>query len=125
VPVASLEGDWRAALETLAAAQPEPARPVVELLGRETGPAARALELVVVTARLTPALATRLVQRALGSRGVSLVWVDAPSFAGRPTKVEPELLRVQAAGVPVAVLRRGDDLRRVLGASARPLRAHG
>ena len=73
---------------------------------------------MVVTARLSPQLATTLVQRALGSHGVSLVWVDAPSFAGRPTKAEPELLRVQAAGIPVSVVRAGDDLRRALGGAA-------
>ncbi|HWH04991.1 MAG TPA: DUF58 domain-containing protein [Gaiellaceae bacterium] len=118
IRVSSLEGDWQAALGLLAAAEPDAHRPVVELLGREGGAAARALELVVVTARLSPQLATTLVQRALGSHGVSLVWVDAPSFAGRPTKAEPELLRVQAAGIPVSVVRAGDDLRRALGGAA-------
>ena len=120
VHVASLEGDFRAALAVLAGAEPDADRPVVELLGREGGSAARALELVVVTSRLTPQLARKLVQRALQSHGVSLVWVDAASFAGRATKVDPELLRVQAAGVPVAVVRAGDDLRTALrGAPAR------
>ena len=89
---------------------------MVELIAREGGPAARALELVVVTARLAPALATKLVQRALTDHGVSLVWIDSASFAGRPTRAEPELLRLQAAGVPVAVVREGDDLRSALGA---------
>jgi len=120
VHVSSLEGDFRAALAVLAGAEPDADRPVVELLGREGGSAARALELVVVTSRLTPQLARKLVQRALQSHGVSLVWVDAASFAGRATKVDPELLRVQAAGVPVAVVRAGDDLRTALrGAPAR------
>ncbi len=114
--VSSLEGDWHAALTELAAVQPDGSRPVVELIAREGGPAARALELVVVTARLAPALATKLVQRALSSHGVSLVWIDSASFAGRPAKVEPELLRLQAAGVPVAIVREGDDLRSALGA---------
>jgi len=116
VRVSSLEGDWQAAFEALAAVEPNGFRPVVELLGRES-PAARALELVVVTARLSPALGTKLVQRALGNHGVSLVWVDAPSFAGRPTRVEPELLRLQGAGVPVAVVRAGEDLGRALAAA--------
>jgi uncharacterized protein (DUF58 family) len=123
--VSSLDGDWLLALGLLAEAQPDGTRPIVELLGRESGPASRALETVVVTARLSGALATKLVQRALSAQGVSVVWIDAPSFAGRPTKVEPELLRLQAAGVNVAVLRRGDSLAAVLGA-APPLRsAHG
>ena len=72
----------------------------------------------MVTARLSGALATKLVQRALAAQGVSVVWIDAPSFVGRPTKVEPELLRLQAAGVAVAVLRNGDSLATVLGAAA-------
>jgi uncharacterized protein (DUF58 family) len=122
VRVSSLEGDWTAAMGALAAVEPDGERPVVELLGRESGPAARALEIVVVTARLAPALATKLVQRALTSHGVSLVWIDAPSFAGRPTKADPELLRLQAAGVPVAVVRAGDDLRTALGGASMPRR---
>ena len=109
VRVSSLESDWQGAFEALAAVEPDGSRPVVELLGRES-PAARALELVVVTARLSPALGTKLIQRALGSHGVSLVWIDAPSFAGRRTRLEPELQRLQAAGVPVAVVRAGEDL---------------
>ena len=123
--VSSLEGDWLAVLELLAAARPDGTRPVVELLAREAGPAARALETVVVTARVSHALATRLVQRSLSGQGVSLVWIDAPSFADRPTRVEPELLRLQAAGVAVAVVRRGDRLAAVLGASQPARRAHG
>jgi uncharacterized protein (DUF58 family) len=114
--VSSLEGDWLGAMGVLAAAEPDGHRPVVELLQRESGPASRAFETVVVTARLSGALATRLVQRALSGQGVSVVWVDAASFAGRSAPVEPELLRLQAAGVAVAVLRSGDSLAAVLGA---------
>ena len=125
VRVSSLEGDWLAALGVLAEAEPDGTRPVVELLARESGPASRALETVVVTARLSGALATKLIQRALAAHGVSLVWIDAPSFAGRPTRVEPELLRLQAAGVAVAVLRQGDPLAAVLGAAPAPRSAHG
>ena len=84
VRVSSLDGDWLAALGLLAEAQPDGTRPVVELLARESGPASRALETVVVTARLSGALATKLVQRALAAQGVSVVWIDAPSFAGPP-----------------------------------------
>ena len=117
VRVTSLDGDWLAALGVLAEAEPNGARPVVELLARESGPASRAVETLVVTARLSGALATKLLQRALAGQGVSLVWIDSASFAARPTKVEPELLRLQAAGVPVAVVRRGDSLANVLGAT--------
>lgn len=125
VHVSSLEGDWLAALGLLAQAQPDGTRPVLELLARESGAASRALETVVVTARVSGALATTLVQRSLAAHTVSLVWVDAPSFAGRPTRVEPELLRLQAAGVAVAVLRQGDSLAGVLGAAPAPRSAHG
>ena len=55
VRVSSLDSDWQAALESLAAVEADGRGPVVELLSRES-PAARALELVVVTARLSPAL---------------------------------------------------------------------
>ena len=56
-------------------------------------------------------------------RPVSLVWVDAGSFAARPTRAEPGVLRLAAHGIPTAVVRRGDDLAaaltgRVLGAAA-------
>lgn len=125
VRVTSLEGDWTAAFGVLAAAEPNGTRPVVELLARESGPASRAVETVVVTARLSGALATKLIQRALSGQGVSVVWVDTASFAGRPTKVEPELLRLQAAGVAVAVVRRGDSLLGVLGAEPAVRSAHG
>jgi uncharacterized protein (DUF58 family) len=123
--VTSLEGDWLAALGLLAEVEPDGTRPVVELLARESGPASRALETVVVTARVSGALATTLVQRALAAQSVSLVWIDAPSFAGRRTAVEPELLRLQAAGVAVAVVRQGDSLAAVLGAAPAVRSAHG
>jgi uncharacterized protein (DUF58 family) len=125
VRVSTLDGDWLAALVVLAESQPDGTRPVVELLARESGPASRAVETVVVTARLSVALATRLIQRALAGQGVSVVWIDTASFAERPTKVEPELLRLQAAGVAVAVVRRGDSLSAVLGAAPAARSAHG
>jgi hypothetical protein len=83
---------------------------VAALLESGVGPAARSLELVVVTSRIEPALVDRLLERALTHRQVALVHVDAGSFLGRPRRPEPALLRLQAAGVPVAVVRRGDDL---------------
>jgi uncharacterized protein (DUF58 family) len=125
IRVSSLDGDWFAALGVLAAVEPDGARPVVELLARDGGPASRAVETVVVTASVSGALAAKLVQRALAGQGVSVVWIDAPSFVGRPTRIEPELLRLQAAGVAVAVVRRGDSLAAVLGAAPSPRSAHG
>jgi uncharacterized protein (DUF58 family) len=114
--VRSPEGDWRQALDLLAAAEPEPGPSLAALLADEGSAAGRALELAVVTASLPPRLVERLVARALGSGNVSLVLVDAASFAGAPPRPWPELLRLQAVGVAVAVLREGDDLAERLGA---------
>jgi uncharacterized protein (DUF58 family) len=103
-------GDWRRALEVLAAVEQTGTRGAVTLLGAEGTAASRALELVVVTARLAPELVQRLVQRAVSHHAVSVVWIDAASFNGGGPQREPALLRLQAGGVPVAVVRRGDDL---------------
>ena len=97
--VSSLEGDWPPRSELLAAAEAGRARPVVELIARDGGPAARALETRRRHAAARAGARDKLVQRALAGQGVSLVWIDSASFAGRPTKIEPELLRLQAAGV--------------------------
>jgi uncharacterized protein (DUF58 family) len=105
----SSDGEWRRALDLLAGLEPTVGGSVVPLLAEDTGAAGRSLELTVVTARLEPELVERLVHRALGRRRVSVVYVDPGSFAGRP-RPEPALLRLQGAGVAVAVLRRGDDL---------------
>jgi uncharacterized protein (DUF58 family) len=111
------EGDWRRALELLAAAEADGVETSLRLLAGDRNPAARAHDLVVVTARLEPALVDRLVQRSTARRNTAVVWIDTASFAGRPRQ-EPALLRLTAAGLPVAVVRRGDDLRHVLGAPA-------
>lgn len=108
--VASGEGDWLAALDVLAAAMPDGRRPLSTVLADQTASASLALELVLVTSSLTRALADRLVQRVLAHRRVSLVYVDRRARA----EPDPELLRVQAAGVPLAVVRAGDDLGGVL-----------
>jgi uncharacterized protein (DUF58 family) len=108
--------DWRRVLELLAAAQPSGRTPAATLLGEDASPAAQAHDLTVVTSVLTPDLVERLIQRSSGRRGVSLVYVDAASFAAPPReRREPALLRLQSAGVAVAVLRRGDDLAGKLG----------
>jgi hypothetical protein len=115
--VHSSDGDWRRALELLAAVEPNARAPLSALLALEESPASRALDLAVVTARLAPELVDRLVQRALARRGASLVYVDAASYANgsRPRRPEPALLRLQSVGVPVAVVRRGEDLAACLG----------
>jgi uncharacterized protein (DUF58 family) len=111
------EGDWRHALETLAAVQPDGRTPVANLLSQGSA-AGRALELAVVTAQLSPELVERIAQRAAARRGISVVYVDAPTFAGRRPRALPELLRLQALGVPTVALRRGDDLAARLGGAA-------
>jgi hypothetical protein len=50
------------------------------------------------------------VQRALSRRGTSLVYVESDAAPA------PQLLRLQSVGIPVAVVRPGDDLAAALGA---------
>ena len=121
----SSDGDWRRAFDLLAAVEPEPGPPVAALLSDEASAAARALELAVVTASLPQPLVERLVAHALGHSTVSLVLVDTASFNGSERRRVPELLRLQAAGVAVAVLRRGDDLAERLAARDQIEAAHG
>jgi uncharacterized protein (DUF58 family) len=119
----SSEGpEWQRALELLAAAEPDARGPATALLQAADGPAARSLELVVVTSRVERSLVDRLLERAVTRRAVALVHIEGESFAGRPRRPEPALLRLQAAGVPVAVVRQGDDLAAVLN-GARPTEA--
>ena len=115
--VRSAESDWRQALDLLAAVEPEARPPLAAVLSDESSAIARSLELAVVTASLPPRLVERLVERALATGNVSLVFVDPSSFAGAPPKPMPELLRLQASGVSVVVLRDGDDLAERLGAT--------
>jgi uncharacterized protein (DUF58 family) len=107
----STDANWRRALEILAGAEPTAHTPAYALLQADGGIAARSLELVVVTSRIDVPLVDRLVQRALSRRGVSVVYVEA---APGP---QPQLLRLQAVGIPVAIVRAGQDLAAALGAS--------
>jgi uncharacterized protein (DUF58 family) len=117
VRVQTYTGDWREALETLAAVEATGRIPLAALLTDDSGPASRAHELALVTSRLDPGLVDRVIHRALAQRRVSVVFVDAPSFVGGGPSREPGLLKLQASGVPVAVLRDGDDLAAVLSAA--------
>jgi uncharacterized protein (DUF58 family) len=103
------EGEWHRALEVLAGAEPTARTRVFAFLQLDGGVVARSLELVVVTSRVDVPLVDRLVQRALSRRGTSLVYVEATPGP------EPQLLRLQSAGIPVAVVRPGDDLAETLG----------
>jgi len=112
--------EWQRALELLAAAEPDARAPAAALLQSREGPAARSLELVVVTSRVERSLVDRLLERALTRRPVALVHIEPESFAGRPRRPDPELLRLQAAGVAIAVVRQGEDLASALnGVAAR------
>jgi uncharacterized protein (DUF58 family) len=104
------EGDWRRALELLAGAEADGVDSPVRLLTGERNPAALALDLVVVTPRLDGPLVERLVQRARARRNTALVYVDGARSR------EPALIRLQAAGVAVAVVHEGGDLQRALAA---------
>jgi uncharacterized protein (DUF58 family) len=117
--------DWQRALEVLAAVEPTARSSAARLLADAAGPATRALELAVVTARLEPELVDRLAQRALARRKVSLVFVDPASFAGAAPRQEPALLRLQQAGVVIAVVRGGDDLAEQLEGQLLAGAAHG
>jgi uncharacterized protein (DUF58 family) len=125
--VHSFDGDWHRALEILAAVEADGHSPVANMLADEAGPASRAIELTVVTSSLSPRLVERLAHRALAHHGASLVYVDPASFAagapGVPVESGAQLLRLERAGVPVIILRRGDDLAAKLGAGE--LRAVG
>jgi uncharacterized protein (DUF58 family) len=121
--VHSFDGDWLRAFELLAAVEPDGPTPVAALLADEAGPAGRSLELTVVTASLAPRLVDRLLQRMMNRHGATLVYVDRASFAdAEATQLDPglaaQVLRLQRGGVPVAVLRRGDDLAGKLGAQS-------
>jgi len=109
VQVSSHDGDFRAALGALAAAEADALHGLARSLGRGQTHAMGAGELVVVTATLGPGAVEALLGAAM-RRLVSVVWIDAPSYAGRPTRAVPGLLRLSAAGIGVAVVRRGDDL---------------
>jgi uncharacterized protein (DUF58 family) len=123
--IRSHEGDWRSALELLAAAEPTGRESVAATLGEDGALAGQTSDLVVVTARVDPTLADALLRLGPGRR-VTVVYVDPATFAPRATpttRPEPVLLRLQAAGAAVAVLRHGDDLATVLGAAS-PKAAH-
>jgi hypothetical protein len=119
VPVRSAAADLDEAIGQLAAAEPDALDSLARFLGGEHAWLASG-ELAIVTATIDPAAFAQVLALA-GRRLVSVVWIDAASFAGRPTRTEPGLLRLGAHGVPTAVVRRGDDLAAVL--SARTLQA--
>jgi len=114
VQMRSLDGDFRAVLDALAGAEPHASHGLSQSLGRGQSAAGQAGELVVVTAILEPQTVEALLGAATRQR-VSVVWIDAPSFAGRPTRAATGPLRLTVSGVPTAVVRSADDLAVALG----------
>jgi uncharacterized protein (DUF58 family) len=118
-------GEWGTVLAALASVEPTAKRPLHVML-RDIGGGSGAAETVdaarlfVVTAAVSPVLADRLLALRSARRDVALVWVDAPTFAGRRTQLgaeEAASLRLAQAGVAVARLRDGDDVAAVLSAT--------
>jgi uncharacterized protein (DUF58 family) len=127
ISLRSYERDWPRALEILATTEQNGRRAAEALLTDHSGAATHARDLALVTAALRPQLVEALVARAGARQQVSVVYVDAPSYAGRrraAVGAGASVLRLEAAGIAVAVLRRGDDLERVLG-GAESGAAHG
>jgi uncharacterized protein (DUF58 family) len=120
VSVRSYERDWSRAMEALAAAEQDGTRPLEAFLADESGVAAHASDVAIVTAAPRPKLVEALVARAVNRQRVSVVYVDLPSFGSddrRTVGLDAAALRLDAAGIPVARLRRGDELAGVLGGS--------
>lgn len=116
VAVRSAASDLDSLLTTLARAEQDARDGLARFLAGDH-PWAASGEIVLVTGTTDPAAFARILALS-ARRSVSVVWIDAPSFAGRPTRAEPGLLRLAAHGIPTAAVRRDDDLSRVLGARA-------
>jgi uncharacterized protein (DUF58 family) len=114
VPVRSAASDLDGVLTTLAAAEANARDGLARFLAGDHSWSASG-ELVVVTSTGDSAAFAQLLGLSR-RRSVSVVWIDAPSFASRPTRAEPGLLRLAAHGIPSAVVRKGDDLATVLSA---------
>jgi uncharacterized protein (DUF58 family) len=118
--VTSFDGEWQLARELLASVEPTGTERLEAFLARDSSPTAQAVELVVVTAALSPRLADALMERTLAYRPASLVLVHG----GREPVRDPLLLRLSTAGVPLTVLQPGDDLRAKLSALPERAAAH-
>jgi len=123
-PVSAIEGDFGAALGILAAAEPDSLHGIASWLGELRRRAHDAGEVVIVTANLEPG-ATEAIVGAAARRLVSVVWIDAPSYVGRPTRAATGPLRLAAEGIPVAVVRHREDLAAALDLTRAEARAHG
>jgi uncharacterized protein (DUF58 family) len=125
--VTSFDGEWRVALEVLASAEPTGSEPVARFLERDASATGLAAELVLVTGALDARLTDALLERALARLPTALVLVETASFGaeGAPPAHDPALLRLHTAGVPVATIRKGDDLAAKLSGYEEGYAAHG
>jgi uncharacterized protein (DUF58 family) len=123
-PVSAVEGDFDAALGILAAAEPNSLHGIASWLRELQRQAHDAGEVVIVTASLEAA-ATEALLAAAARRLVSVVWIDAPSYVGKPARPATGPLRLASAGIPVAVVRQGEDLATALDLTQGEARAHG
>jgi uncharacterized protein (DUF58 family) len=114
VPVRSATADLDGALGELAAAEPDALDGLARFVAGDHAWLASG-ELALVTATTDPGAFAQILGLAT-RRLVSVVWIDAASFAGRPTRAEPGLLRLAGHGIPTACVRKGDDLAAVLSA---------
>jgi uncharacterized protein (DUF58 family) len=120
--VATYETDWPAALELLARVRAQGSRSLAAtLVAREE---LEAVRIWVVTSDLADAVVDRLIGLAAARRDVAVAYVDAASFCAADEDAPPSMtraarLRLAAAGIPVAELRRGDDLAARLGSAGR------
>jgi len=121
IQVRSAHSELGGAILALAAAVPDAPCGLARALA---GISSAGGELTVVTSALDQA-AFAAVLSVAARRAVSVVWVDSASYAARPTRAEPGLLRLAAHGVPTAVVRHGDDLASVLSARRIGVAAHG
>ena len=111
-PGASISG----LLDALCSVESDGASPLASLLPRATGS-----RLCVVTSDLGPAVVERLRALQARRRPVSVVAVDAASWAGDVAALDASTAVLARAGIEVVVLRRDDDL----AARLAPLAARG
>lgn len=122
--VHTLDGDWTLALELLASVVADGRTAVTAMLVDGSGMPSKALELCLVTSNLGSRLVDRLLQRSVTRRGTSVVYVDPASHATGsaadplPAETRAQIGRLEHAGIPVCVLRHGDDLLARLGTGA-------
>ena len=116
------ESEFGAARGILAAAEPDALHGIASWLRDLQRRAHDAGEIVIVTANLEPVVTEAILATAT-RRLVSVVWIDAPSYVGRPTRPAVGALRLAAQGIPVAVVRHGEDLAAALGSPRAETRA--